>query len=275
MVDVVCSEMPDAGARIHANVSVRAGGSAVNAAVAAAARGASATVVGRIGRDPAGDLVLAELAGQGIEATLARDPDLPTGAAVAFAGPSVVATRGANARFAVGDVPEAIDADALFVSGFALFQSGSTAAASTAVERFAGAWVGIDVGSPDLAAAARDAEILTAGRETVLLATAEEARAMTGAEPEEAAHALASRCSVACVKLGEDGAIAVAGDHLERRRADRARQSAFGAGDAFAAVFLVALASGDPLGRALERACDAGARAAARPYDRQPWTSPR
>jgi 2-dehydro-3-deoxygluconokinase len=270
MVDVVCSEMPNAGARIHANVSVRAGGSAVNAAAAAVACGASATVVGRIGSDPAGDLVLAELAEQGIDATLARDPDRPTGAAVAFAGPSVVATRGANAHFAVGDVPETIDADTLFVSGFALFQSGSSAAASTALERFAGNWVGIDVGTPELAVAARDSEILTGGRETVLFGTAEEARALTGAEPEQAARALASRFSVACVKLGEDGAIAVAGDNLERRRADRAPQSAFGAGDRFAAVLLIALAAGDPLGRALERACDAGARAAARPYDRQP-----
>jgi hypothetical protein len=38
-----------------------------------------------------------------------------------------------------------------------------------------------------LAVVARDA-VVTAGRETIILATAEEARAMTGAEPEEAAH---------------------------------------------------------------------------------------
>ena len=264
MVDVVSSEMPRPAERIHGAVSVRAGGSAVNAAAAAAVAGASATVVGRIGSDAAGDLVSAELAARGITPHLARDADLPTGAALAFPEHAVVAARGANARFAIEDVPARIDADALFVSGFALFQSGSADAAATAIERFAGAWVGIDVGSPVLALVARDAEIVTTGRQTVVLATAEEARAMTGAEPDDAARALAKRFSIACVKLGEEGAIAVAGDQRERRRTSRiARQSPFGAGDAFAGALLVALAFGDPVGRALEHACEAGARAAA------------
>ena len=51
-----------------------------------------------------------------VTAKLARDRDLPTGAAVAFPGPSVVATRGANARFSVRDVPKTIDADALWLT---------------------------------------------------------------------------------------------------------------------------------------------------------------
>ena len=84
MIDIVCAETPTRGSRVHAGVSVGAGGSAVNAAKCAAAAGAEACVVGRIGNDPAGDLVRATLAGSGIEAHLARDPDLRTGV-VAFA----------------------------------------------------------------------------------------------------------------------------------------------------------------------------------------------
>jgi sugar/nucleoside kinase (ribokinase family) len=267
MVDVACGQLPPAGARIHADVTMRAGGSAFNAARAATSAGARVTVVGRIGGDPAGDLVLAEVSAAGIAAHLASDAELPTGTAVAFPGPTVVATRGANSRFAVNDVPDAIDADALFVSGFALFQSGSADAAALAIERFTGRWIGIDVASPTLAVIARDTEIISAGRETVIFATAEEARAMTSAKPEEAAHELASRFSVACVTLGEEGALAVSGGNLERRRGDRVtRRSLFGAGDAFAGTFLVALATGSPLGRALELACGAGAEAAARSH---------
>jgi 2-dehydro-3-deoxygluconokinase len=265
MVDVTCEELPAAGTRLHTEVALRGGGSALNAARAAAAAGAVATVVGRIGADPAGDLVLAELCAAGISAHIARDPVLPTGTAVVFPGPTVVATRGANARFAVNDIPEALAADALFVSGFALFQSGSSDAAALAMERFTGAWIGIDVASPALALEARDVDIPTAGRGTVIFATAEEARAMTGAEPEEAARMLASRFSVASVKLGEEGALAVAGEHLERGRTERVtRRSPFGAGDAFAGTFLVALAMGNPFGTAVELACRAGAEAAAR-----------
>lgn len=262
MVDVLCAELPSTGARVHADVSVRAGGSAVNAARAAASTGASATVLGRIGSDPAGDVVLSELAAAGILAQVARDPGLPTGTAVAFPGPTVVAMRGANARFAPDDVPDAIDADALFVSGFALFQRGSAEAATLAIDRFTGDLIGIDVGSPSLAGVALETEIPTV-RRTVVFATAEEARAMTDTEPEDAARALASRFSVACVKLGEDGALVVADTQFERCRGEHvARRSPFGAGDAFAGAFLVALGEGNSLGHSLERACKAGARAA-------------
>ena len=167
MVDVACDELPTAGSRVHADVMLRAGGSALNAARAAASAGAAATVIGRIGSDPAGDLVLAELGAVGISAHLARDAELPTGTAVAFPGPTVVATRGANSRFAVDDVPDAIDANALLVSGFALFQEGSAEAATLAIDRFTGDLVGIDVASPKLASVARTANIGTARRSVV------------------------------------------------------------------------------------------------------------
>jgi ribokinase len=269
MVDVVCSKLPPPNARVHAEVSIRAGGSAVNAAAAAAASGTPAAVVGRIGSDRAGELVAAELEELGIEAHLARDHNLPTGMAVSLgadpSSPSVVANRGANARLAPEDIPDVLEADALLVSGFALFQAGSSEAARTALDRFAGAWAGVDVSSPTLAAAARDVDFGDAGRRrTVVLATADEARAMTGEEPEEAARILASRFAVACIKLGEQGAFAAAGDQVERRAVDPvARRAPFGAGDAFGAVLLIALAAGEPLGRALDLACTAGARAAA------------
>jgi len=264
MVDVVCAETPLLGARVHAGVRVRAGGSAVNAAICAAALGATATVIGRTGSDAAGDLVSATLAAHGIEAHLARDPDLPTGAAVALlagGAVSIVADRGANARLSPADVPDPVDADAMLVSGFVLLQPGSDEAARAALERFAGDWAGIDLASPRLAA---DAHLDgPSGAANVVFATVEEARAVTGAEPEEAVRELASHFAVACVKLGDEGALAARGDQVERSAAGPVPgRSPFGAGDAFAAAFLLALAKGSLLGDALERACEAGARAA-------------
>jgi sugar/nucleoside kinase (ribokinase family) len=76
--------------------------------------------------------------------------------------------------------------------------------------------------------------------------------------------ALANHFEVACVKLGEEGAIATRSRELVRAAAGPVtRRSLFGAGDAFAAGFLVAIARQEPLQDALEAACEAGARAAA------------
>jgi sugar/nucleoside kinase (ribokinase family) len=268
MVDVAAAESPPPGGRVHAEVSIRPGGSAVNAALAAVAAGASAIVVGRVGADPSGDLVAGALAGYGIQAHLTRDAEMPTGVTVALGGGSsphgVVASRGANAALAPEDVPDPIDADALLVSGFALLQRGSSRAARSALDRFGGAWAAVDLASPKLVAEAGGDELIEPAR--VILATAEEARALTGAEPEEAARMLASRFAVVCVKLGPEGALAVEAGRVERGAAERVdRRFPFGAGDAFGATFLVALARGDPRGRALEVACEAGARAASSP----------
>jgi ribokinase len=265
MVDVLCAELPPSGVRMHAEVVVRAGGTAVNAAVAAAHAGAEATVIGRVGSDPSAELVSAAIAERNIAAQLARDPELPTGTAVAL-GASVVAHRGANARLSPEDIPEHLEGDALLVSGFALLQRGSAAAAHAALERFAGRWRAVDLASPKLAAEARIDEL--AATANVILATADEARELTGDEPAEAARRLASHFEIACVKLGEDGAIAVQGARLERAAADAVeRRSAFGAGDAFAGALLVALARDEPLERALGAACEAGAAAVAT----SPW----
>jgi sugar/nucleoside kinase (ribokinase family) len=261
MVDVVCDELPAAGERVHTSVAVRAGGSAVNAALWAAELGASACVVGRIGSDPAGELVRNRLSARGIEARLAQDDELPTGTAVALGveqAAGFVADRGANARLSEDDVPDPLTGDALLVSGFALFQAGSADAASTGLRRFTGGWAGVDVGSSRLAATA---DLERASGANVVFATAEEAEALTGAEPEEAAHELATRFTVASVKLGKNGALAARGEVVERAAPPQVTPNAtFGSGDAFAAAFLLALAGGDDLLPALERACESGAR---------------
>lgn len=261
MVDVLSAELPPAGARVHSVVAIRAGGTAVNVALAAARAGARATVIGRVGSDPAAELVAAALAEHGVHRKLARDPKLRTGAAVSL-GTSVVADRGANARLATGDIPDEIAADALFVSGFALLQSGSREAAGAALMRFEGGLAAVDLASPRLAGEADLSDISKTAN--VVFVTADEARAATGSPPEEAARALCEHFEIVCVKLGEDGAIAAQGDRVVRAAADPVeRTSLFGAGDAFAGTFLVALARGDALEPALFLACEAGARAAA------------
>ena len=228
MLDVVTDRLPAAGERLHANVTLRAGGSAVNAALAAHALGADAQVVGRVGPDAAGVFVISELAEAGVDAQLARDDELPTGIAIGV-GDAVVASRGANARLAADDLPSPLQGDALLVSGFALFQDGSREAALAALEQFEGKWTAVDLASPRLARADFDAR--------VVFATRAEAKAVPRLE---------SRFEIVCVK--DDYGVE--------------RTSPFGAGDAFAAAFLVALAEGADVDEARKRAATSAASAA-------------
>ena len=78
----------------------------------------------------------------------------------------------------------------------------------------------------------------------VLLANAEEARALTGLDGEEAALALARRYRIARVKLGRDGAVAAFEGTTMRaspRRLEPVETLGAGAGDAFVAGFLLSL----------------------------------
>ncbi|HLM37704.1 MAG TPA: carbohydrate kinase family protein [Gaiellaceae bacterium] len=244
MVDVVSKRLPAPGEHAHGSVRLRAGGSAVNAALTAAELGASAQVVGRIGADAAGELVVSTLEGNGIDAHLARDEELPTGTAVALAD-AVIADRGANALLSPPDLPSPLRADALLVSGFALFQEGSRDAARAALDRFDGEWPAVDLASPRLAALDFDAK--------VVFATEAEAQSVPGLE---------ERFEIVCVKRVDGARARRGGQVVDVASPPVARTSPFGAGDAFAATFLVALASGEGLEAALERACAAGATAA-------------
>jgi ribokinase len=244
MVDVVSDQLPAAGERKHGTVRLRAGGSAVNAALAAGRLGAGTQVVGRIGRDAAGDLVLSTLAGHGVDAHLARDDELPTGTAVALRD-AIVAHRGANARLAADDLPSPFRGDALLVSGFALFQNGSREAARAALERFDGPWTAVDLASPRLASLDFDARIV--------FATEEEASAVLGFE---------QLFEIVCVKHAAGARVHTGHGTIDVASPSVPESNPFSGGDAFAAAFLVTLADGAGVEVALERACAAGAAAA-------------
>lgn len=228
MLDVVADRLPVAGERAHGTVHLGAGGSAVNAALAARELGAEAQVVGRVGDDPARGMILGTLKERGVDARLARDDELSTGTAIAMQG-AVVADRGANARLSPQDLPSPLQGDALLVSGFALFQEGSRDAALAALEVFDGEWTAVDLASPRLARADFDAR--------VVFATRAEAKAVPRLE---------QRFEVVCIK--EDYGVE--------------RTSPFGAGDAYAAAFLVALAGGADPDQARKDARAVGARVA-------------
>jgi sugar/nucleoside kinase (ribokinase family) len=227
LVDVLA-----AGGGHGARIRVRPAGSAFNAAVAAAAAGAEATVVGTVGDDAAGRMLLGELAAAGVDAevTVAAGP---TGTFLLADG-AIRVDRGVGHELVL---PRRLVADAVLVSGY-------VPAAAEALARADGAWVALD--------AARLDELPPGGN--AVLANEETARRLTGLEPEDAARALAERRELACVTLGAHGAVAVLGGNVERAVPATSAADAPGPGDAFAATMLVALAQGDELAAALARA---------------------
>jgi ribokinase len=250
---------PVAGGRVHGRIELRVGGSAANAALAAARLGARAAVIGRVGKDAAGRLVADELEAAGVEPLLALDSDVGTGCVIVVGGTSVVADRGASVRLSPTDLPETLEARAVLVSGYSLLQAGPEAAARAAFERARTDWLAVDAASARLVAGFGADRFLDATASVgVLLADADEARALTGLDADEAALQLAQRYAMVCVKLGRDGAIAATGGDIVRaevRPLDIA--DTLGAGDAFAGGFLFSLGHGADLAVALRAGCDA------------------
>jgi sugar/nucleoside kinase (ribokinase family) len=146
-------------------------------------------------------------------------------------------------------LPDPIEADVVLVSGYL---PGPTVA--KALELAEGTWVA-------LAPAFLDP--LPPGANAILVDEVE-ARRITGAPPEGAARMLGERFALACVTCGADGAVAVLDGRLETSRPEPVESaSPVGAGDAFAAGLLVALARGAGLRNGLEAGCNLGATVAA------------
>ncbi len=256
------------GGDVHGRVALQPGGTSANAAVWAAATGASARVHGRVGADVVGRLLRTELEARGVEAALVADPEAPSGTmlVVVEAGErSMVADRGANARLDPSDLPAILEAGAVLVSGYLLLQDGAQAAGMEAIRRSRARWTGVESASWPLVEAVgqqRFHELATGAG--AVFANEHEARSLTGAEPGPAARALGERYRLACVKRGPAGAVMVL-DGVQYEAAPDAIEEGdpTGAGDAFDGVLLASLARGAEPEEALLEASRAGARVAA------------
>ncbi|HZO62653.1 MAG TPA: PfkB family carbohydrate kinase [Gaiellaceae bacterium] len=231
LVDVVA-----AGAGHGARIRVRPAGSAYNAAVAAAAAGAEASVVGTVGDDAAGRMIVRELEARGVQPLVAVVEGGSTGTFLLADG-GISVDRGVSHRPGPAGP---VEADVVLVSGYLPL-------AGEVLARASGRWVMLD--------AARLDELPAGGNAVV--ANEETAHRLTGLEGDDAARALGEGRELACVTLGARGAVAVVGDRVEHVRPATSAADAPGSGDVFAATLLVALAQGDDLADALTRATGA------------------
>ncbi len=206
---------------------VAAGGQAANVAAWAVSLGATARVVTKRGADAAGELVAAELRSRGVE--LAGPAGGRNGVVVAIAAAgerTMVSDRGSATELLTGELrPEWFRCDALHVSGYALMEEPVAAAALRAGElaRAGGAQISLDVSSWTLVDDAFRARARTLAPELVFAVERER----------EAVGELDTRW---IVKRGAEGVVV---DGVAHPAVPTEVVDATGAGDAFAAGFLV------------------------------------
>jgi sugar/nucleoside kinase (ribokinase family) len=237
------------GGDVHGRVRLRPGGSAANAAVWAAATGARAQVIGRVGDDAAGRLVRDSLAERGVDATVSVDPSAPTGTMLVLhtsQDRSMVADRGANGALRPEHLPASLDAAAVLVSGYLLLQRETHATARAALGRARAQFVAVDAASwPLVESVGADRFFAWTREANVLFANEREAEALCGEPGEDAAAALAHRYPVVCVKLGSTGAVMSWEGLLIRFSVDPVEGvDPTGAGDAFDGAMLAGLVHG-------------------------------
>ena len=277
MTDVVAQlpHDPVAGSDTPAHIEYRGGGSAANVAAWLAELQGNVALVSRVGADALGDAAERALDANGVTTWLARDPDVATGTCIVLVGTdgerTMLPDPGANDRLSPADLPASAWAAGrhLHLSGYALLRDGPRAAALEALTRAAehGMTTSVDASSAaPLEAVGRDAFLAWVAGVDICFANLDEARVLTGeTEPQRAAKALAARFPLVVVKAGSTGAFACTG--LEAWQVPAAEAEAVdttGAGDAFAAAFLLRWRAGDSVSDALAFAADISARAVGR-----------
>jgi len=260
------------GSDRRAAISSRPGGSGANQAVWLGSLGVQTTLVARVAEaDREGWRQY--FAGHGVEAILAGDPELPTGAIVCIVDGSgersFFTDRGANGRLSAPDIPaRPLETAALFlVSGYALFAPGprETILALLARARKLGTSFAVDPASTAFLAEVGVEPFLDWTRgAALLLANEDEAQLLTGtADPKDQLALLGLTYQTVVIKRGAKGALV--GDRdgiLHTLPATQVEAiDSTGAGDAFAAGFIAASLEGEALDAALARGIAMGAKA--------------
>jgi sugar/nucleoside kinase (ribokinase family) len=241
MLDVLAPELADRPR--HGTIEIGAGGSSVNAARAAVAVGRTAVVVGCVGDDAAAGVVVHDLETSRIDTRLATIGGARTGRTV-YAGDAVAVERGANGAFSPGHVPGDVEGRTVLVSGYQLLRDDSGEGARAAFA--CGGVIGVDLGRAGVVRGFGTARARAAVEGADVLFGDEAAIAELG----DVAGTLA------VTTLGPAGARA-GGVHAYPRETHAS--PLVGAGDAFAAAFLLALVDGASISDALQRGCDTGA----------------
>ncbi len=239
--------------RLPAPPSQAPGGSAANTVMAFARLGGAAAMLAKVGSDDSGGFYLEQFREAGVDVGMFKSvAGTPTGACLSLITPDSQRTMrtflGASATLTADEI---IPADFescrhLHIEGYLLFNQ-ELMLRALRLARQAGCSISLDLGAPEVVAAASDILPDLLGQYVdMVFANQDEAAAFSGLpsdQPQLALRELGQRCSVAAVKLGAEGALIACNGETVRIPALRVRAiDTTGAGDLWAAGFLYGLA---------------------------------
>lgn len=247
-------------------ITIRPGGSAGTFARTAARLGASVTFIGAVGDDLVGDLLENSLIQAGVTPRLRRT-NFASGAVLAIQQEderSMVCSRGANDGLTAGWVSNTFpkNSDHLHVSGYALLSDAQRGAALQALAIAADLGMTVSIDPPPTSlirsfGVTRFLELLPDG--LWLFPNRSEGRLLSSVlDDRKAIDVLANRFPVGALTLGADGAIAWDGGARHLQTAEPlAPVDTTGAGDVYAATFVIQFLQSQDIVRANAEACRA------------------
>lgn len=234
--------------------TMSAGGSAANTISGLAKMGVEAGFLGVVGDDYIGRFFEKEMNETGVVPMLVKSVTSPSGRVQAIVTKDSERTfatyLGASQELSKEHVtPEKLDGwDLFYVEGYLVSNPEMLNHALETAQK-AGLNIAIDLASYNVVSENREYLLdIVKNRANIVFANEEEARALTGMEPEQALDFIASMCDIAVVKIGKKGALAKHGDMTVRIAPVEANViDTTGAGDMFAAGFLWGLVNGKTL----------------------------
>ncbi|MBW6502333.1 MAG: adenosine kinase [Bacteroidales bacterium] len=231
------------------------GGSAANTIHGLAMLGIETGFIGSVGKDETGDFFERDMKDAGVRTMLLRR-DSPTGTAVALISRDSERTFGTHLGAAVeldaGDLsPEMFEGyDILYLEGYLIYNLDLVETACR-MAKVAGMTVALDLASYNVVEANLNAFRKIIERYTdILFANAEEAKAYTGLEPEEALEYFSGSVKTAVVKVGAEGSWLKRGEEkLKVAALPVGCRDTTGAGDLYASGFLYGYAHGADMER--------------------------
>lgn len=280
---IYCERLPQPGETVHGTgFAVNPGGKSANQAVAASLLGGAVSLIGAVGDDSNGEMLLASAAGAGVDISHVRtSQSAATGVAViavdAQGENNIIISAGANGTLAPADVAASADAfDGASVVCLCLEVSLDTVEAAARTGHDAGATVLLNLSPygeiPQSLADLTDVLLINAHEASLLLGSGEIPDAEAdGAAWDQVRERFAERgLQRVLVTLGANGSVVL---DSTAARADRVTRIApvtvhavdtTGAGDAFTGAVAARLAAGGPLAEAAAFASVAAALAVTR-----------
>jgi sugar/nucleoside kinase (ribokinase family) len=240
---------------VHLQKTVRSGGSAANTIHGLARLGVETGFIGKIGTDEMGKVFHDDMISAGINTHLSQD-DMPTGRAIALISPDTERTfatyLGAAVELNRNDLDGEIFSqyDLFHIEGY-IVQNHSLLESALKMAREKNMLISLDLASYNVVEANRDfLEEMLVKYVDLVFANEEEARSLTGKEPEEALDQLARLCDFAVVKVGSKGSMVrgrwseVGGQRHQIGVIPVKSIDTTGAGDLYASGFLYGLVNG-------------------------------